>query len=58
MMNEQHEYMRLVISAVKNDLASRNELHVCLGLHCISNIGGKESASAVSVEVQRLLVAG
>eukprot|EP00730_Choanoeca_flexa_P015651 TRINITY_DN7233_c0_g1_i2.p1 TRINITY_DN7233_c0_g1~~TRINITY_DN7233_c0_g1_i2.p1 ORF type:complete len:903 (+),score=315.87 TRINITY_DN7233_c0_g1_i2:51-2759(+) len=57
MMNEQHEYMRLVISAVKNDLASRNELHVSLALHCISNIGGKESASAVSTEVQRLLTA-
>ena len=58
MMNEQHEFMRLVIGAVKNDLASRNELHVCLALHCVSNIGGRDTAAAVSTEVQRLLIAG
>lgn len=57
MLNEQHELMRLVIQAIKTDLSSRNELHVCLALHCISNIGGKETAVAVSTEVQRLLVA-
>eukprot|EP00043_Microstomoeca_roanoka_P007809 m.75530 g.75530 ORF g.75530 m.75530 type:complete len:907 (-) comp13986_c2_seq1:93-2813(-) len=57
MLNEQHDLMRLVIQAIKTDLTSRNELHVSLALHCISNIGGKETAAEVSTLVQRLLVA-
>eukprot|EP01147_Barroeca_monosierra_P004171 gene4171-6518_t len=57
MLNEQHDLMRLVIQAVKTDLTSRNELHVSLALHCISNIGGKETAAEVTSLVQRLLVA-
>ncbi|EGD77446.1 adaptor protein complex AP-2 [Salpingoeca rosetta] len=57
MLNEQHDLMRLVIQAIKTDLSSRNELNVSLALHCISNIGGKETASEVATLVQRLLVA-
>ncbi|EDQ92948.1 uncharacterized protein MONBRDRAFT_17165 [Monosiga brevicollis MX1] len=57
MMNEHHELMRLVITAIKTDLTDRNELNVALALHCISNIGGKETAAAVHGEVTRLLVA-
>lgn len=57
MLNEHHELFRLVIQVIKSDLASRDELHVCLALHLISNIGGRDTAAAVSIEVQRLLVA-
>eukprot|EP00049_Salpingoeca_infusionum_P018290 m.356545 g.356545 ORF g.356545 m.356545 type:complete len:909 (-) comp17570_c0_seq1:280-3006(-) len=57
MLNEHHELMRMVIQAIKTDLSSRHELHVCLALHCISNIGGKDTAAEVSTIVQRLLVA-
>lgn len=56
MLNENHELMKLVIQVIKSDLCSRDELHVCLALHLVSNIGGKDTAAAVSVEVQRLLI--
>lgn len=57
LLTENSELSRLIIQSCKADLASPNELFVCLALHCIANVGGKEMASAVSPEVQRLLVA-
>ena len=57
LMNETSELGRLILQAVKIDLASRNELEVSLALNCLANIGGKEFAPAVITDVQRLLVA-
>ena len=57
LMNETSELGRLILQAVKIDLASRSELEVSLALNCLANIGGKEFAPAVITDVQRLLVA-
>ena len=57
MLTEASEFAKLVLQAVKNDLASRLELNVCLALNCVANIGGKEMTAAVAPEIQRLLVA-
>ena len=57
LLNETSELSRLILQAVKIDLASRNELEVSLALNCLSNIGGKEFAPAVIKDILRLLVA-
>eukprot|EP00051_Salpingoeca_urceolata_P005467 m.73468 g.73468 ORF g.73468 m.73468 type:complete len:888 (+) comp14353_c0_seq1:289-2952(+) len=57
MMNEAHELAKLVIKAIQHDLASRNELHVCVALNCIGNFGGKETLLGTIDPVRKLLVA-
>lgn len=57
LLTEASEFAKLVLQAVKNDLASRLELNVCLALNCVANIGGKEMTAAVAPEIQRLLLA-
>jgi AP-2 complex subunit alpha len=57
LLSETSELGRLILQAVKIDLASRNELEVSLALNCLATIGGKEFAPAVIKDVQRLLVA-
>ncbi|CDW58546.1 AP 2 complex subunit alpha 2 [Trichuris trichiura] len=51
-----NELMRLTIQSIKNDLQSRNPVHVNLALQCISNIGSKEMCEAFGNEIPRLLV--
>ncbi|KFD54147.1 hypothetical protein M513_04924 [Trichuris suis] len=50
------ELMRLTVQSIKNDLQSRNPVHVNLALQCISNIGSKEMCEAFGNEIPRLLV--
>lgn len=57
LLTEASEYAKLVQQAIKNDLASRLELNVCLALNCVANIGGKDMTAAVAPEIQRLLTA-
>ena len=57
MLNETSELNKLILQAIKIDLASRNELEVSLALNCLANIGGKEFAPSVVKDVLRLLVA-
>jgi AP-2 complex subunit alpha len=52
------DLMKLVIQSIKNDLASRNAVHINLALQCIANIGSREMAEALGQEVPRLLVSG
>lgn len=56
LITENSELSKLIIQSCKADLASPNELFVCLALHCIANVGGKDMAASVIGEVQRLLV--
>uniref|UniRef100_A0A5S6PZS4 AP-2 complex subunit alpha n=1 Tax=Trichuris muris TaxID=70415 RepID=A0A5S6PZS4_TRIMR len=51
-----NELMRLTVQSIKNDLQSRNPVHVNLALQCISNIGSKEMCEAFGSEIPRLLV--
>ncbi len=40
LLNESHEFIRLVINSIQKDLNSRNEDFQCLALNAISNLGG------------------
>jgi AP-2 complex subunit alpha len=52
------ELMKLVVQAIKNDLTSRNPVHINLALHCMANIGSRDMAEALGPEIPRLLVSG
>lgn len=52
------ELIQLINQSIKNDLGSRNPVHVSLALQCIANIGSKDMAEAFSVEIPKLLVSG
>mmetsp|Transcript_11333 Transcript_11333/g.41471 ORF Transcript_11333/g.41471 Transcript_11333/m.41471 type:complete len:955 (+) Transcript_11333:136-3000(+) len=56
LLNENHDFLRLVINTVRNDIIGRNETFQCLALSAVANIGGKEFAEAVAADVQKLLL--
>ena len=58
LLAEHHDLLRLIIQAIKNDLAGKNEIFQCLALVCIANVGGQEFAESLAPDVQKLLVAG
>jgi len=58
MLSENSDLTRMIVNSMKNDLTSMNEVHNCLALNAIANIGGKEIAEALHGDVQRLLVSG
>lgn len=57
-MNANNDLMKLIIQSIKNDLNSRNPIHVNLALQCIANIGSTEMAESFGNEIPRLLVSG
>nr|XP_046911245.1 LOW QUALITY PROTEIN: AP-2 complex subunit alpha-like [Dermatophagoides farinae] len=58
LMNANSDLMKLIIQSIKNDLNSRNPIHVNLALQCIANIGSREMAETFGNEIPRLLVTG
>ena len=52
------ELIQLIVQSIKNDLASRNPVHVSLALQCIANIGSQDMAEAFGQEIPKLLVSG
>ncbi|KAB0801182.1 hypothetical protein PPYR_05536 [Photinus pyralis] len=58
LVNTNSELIKLIIQSIKNDLASRNPIHVNLALQCIANIGSREMAEAFGNEIPKLLVSG
>ncbi|KAK3596673.1 hypothetical protein CHS0354_038905 [Potamilus streckersoni] len=52
------DLMKLVIQAIRNDLTSRNPVHITLALQCVANIGSRDMAEALGSEIPRLLVSG
>ena len=57
-MNANNDLMKLIIQSIKNDLSSRNPIHVNLSLQCIANIGSNEMAETFGNEIPKLLVSG
>lgn len=58
-MNANNDLMKLIIQSIKNDLSSRNPIHVNLSLQCIANIGSTEDvAETFGNEIPKLLVSG
>ncbi|KAG1663189.1 AP-2 complex subunit alpha [Nymphon striatum] len=58
LVNANSELLKLIVQSIKNDLSSRNPIHVNLALQCIANIGSKEMAEAFGPEIPKLLVSG
>lgn len=58
LMNANNDLMKLIIQSIKNDLSSRNPIHVNLSLQCIANIGSTEMAETFGNEIPKLLVSG
>ncbi|KAL8603781.1 AP-2 complex subunit alpha-2 [Nucella lapillus] len=52
------ELMKLVVQAIKNDLAGCNSTHINLALHCMANIGSRDMGEALGQDIPRLLVSG
>lgn len=58
LVSESNDLMKLVIQSIKNDLSSRNPIHVNLALQCIANIGSAEMAEELGQVIPKLLVSG
>lgn len=58
LVNTKSDLIQLIIQSIKNDLSSRNPIHVNLALQCIANIGSRDMAEAFSNEIPKLLVSG
>ncbi|MBA0854140.1 hypothetical protein Goshw_026502, partial [Gossypium schwendimanii] len=56
LLNENHDFLRLAINTVRNDIVGRNETFQCLALTLVGNIGGREFAESLAPDVQKLLL--
>lgn len=56
LMHENSDLVRLVVNSIRKDLDDLNEVHNCLALHAIANIGGGEMAETLGPDVHRLLI--
>ncbi|KAH9944376.1 Adaptor protein complex AP-2 alpha subunit [Epithele typhae] len=56
LMHENSDFLRLVVNSIRKDLNDNNEIHNCLALHAIANVGGQEMAEALADDVHRLLI--
>ncbi|CDO71573.1 hypothetical protein BN946_scf184911.g43 [Trametes cinnabarina] len=56
LMHENSDFLRLVVNSIRKDLNDNNEIHNCLALHAIANVGSQEMAEALSEDVHRLLI--
>jgi AP-2 complex subunit alpha len=57
-MTENSDLVKLVINSMKKDLDDFHETFNCLSLCGIANLGGREVAESLSLDVFRLLVSG
>lgn len=58
LISQNSDLINLINQSIKNDLNSRNPVHVSLALQCIANIGSKDMAEAFAGEIPKLLVSG
>lgn len=56
LLNENNDFLRMVINTVRNDIIGRNETYQCLALTMVGNIGGKEFSESLAPDVQKLLI--
>ncbi|CAN6695536.1 unnamed protein product [Malus baccata var. baccata] len=56
LLNENHDFLRIAINTVRNDIIGRNETFQCLALTMVGNIGGREFAESLAPDVQKLLI--
>ncbi|ESO97508.1 hypothetical protein LOTGIDRAFT_203023 [Lottia gigantea] len=58
LISASNDLMKLVIQCIRNDLVSRNPIHITLALQCVANIGSREMAESLSIDIPSLLVSG
>eukprot|EP00803_Ostreobium_quekettii_P002464 evm.model.scf_1061.2 EVM.evm.TU.scf_1061.2 scf_1061:6281-18352(+) len=58
LLNENHEFLRIAINSIRNDLISRNEAFQSLALSFIGNVGGQEMAESLTQDVMKILTSG
>jgi len=58
LISQNSDLINLINQSIKNDLASRNPVHVSLALQCIANVGSKDMAEAFGQDIPKLLVSG
>ena len=58
LITETDDLVRLVINSMRKDLEDHNEIHNCLALQAIADLGGKEVAESLVADVYKLLVSG
>ncbi|KAL3123635.1 hypothetical protein niasHT_005663 [Heterodera trifolii] len=58
LINLNSDLMKLIIQSIKNDLQSRNPVHVNLALQCIANIGSRDMCEAFAHDLPKLLTSG
>ncbi|KAK9450562.1 Clathrin/coatomer adaptor, adaptin-like protein [Limtongia smithiae] len=56
LLNENHPLINLVLNSIRKDLNDVNELHNCLALHAVANVGGKAMAETLNTDVHKLLI--
>ncbi|KAL7202149.1 hypothetical protein ACSBR1_033760 [Camellia fascicularis] len=56
LLNENHDFLRLAINTVRNDIIGRNETFQCLALTLVGNIGGRDFSESLAPDVQKLLI--
>jgi AP-2 complex subunit alpha len=56
LLNENHDFLRLVINTVRNDIIGNNETFQCLALTMVGNIGGRDFSESLAPDVQKLLL--
>ncbi|KAJ0266590.1 AP-2 complex subunit alpha-1 [Hirschfeldia incana] len=56
LLNENHDFLKLAINTVRNDIIGRNETFQCLALTLVGNIGGRDFAESLAPDVQKLLI--
>jgi len=58
LISQNSDLINLINKSIKNDLCSRNPVHVSLAMQCIANIGSKDMAEAFANEIPKQLVSG
>ena len=58
LISQNSDLINLINNSIKNDLVSRNPVHVSLALQCIANVGSKDMAEAFAQDIPKLLVSG
>lgn len=56
LFNENSDLARLAVNSIRKDLDDMDEVHNCLALHAIANMGGEEMAESLMEDVYRLLI--
>ncbi|XP_024401232.1 AP-2 complex subunit alpha-2 isoform X2 [Physcomitrium patens] len=56
LLNENHDFLKLVINTVRNDIIGNNETFQCLALTMVGNIGGRDFSESLASDVQKILL--